>query len=119
MFRSKSTLVGTIYVHRIETDPSYEPMQKHLDTFAYTFPLDFVSFPQRLQAVLSYEGVIAEDTIRSRRETFQGQLHRLRPSRGGKLKWRASSHPDLFLPGDTASETAWQAVVALFSPAGA
>ena len=100
-------------MHRIETDPSYESIQRHLNTFAYTFPQDFVSLPQRIHAVLSYEGKIQEDTIRPRRETFQAQLHGLRPSLGGKLNWNASSHPDLFQRGDP--EAAWNAVVALFS----
>jgi len=109
----KSTLVGTIYVHRVETDPAHEPVQEHLNTFASTFPQDFVSLPRRLRAVLSYGGVITEDTIRPRRETFQAQLRQLRPSLGGKLEWNASSHPGLFQPGHP--ETAWGAVVALFS----
>ena len=104
-------------MHRVETDPFYESIQQHLNTFAYTFPQDFISLPQRLHAVLSYEGVIPEGTIRSRTATFQAQLRGLRPSLGGKLKWNTSTHPKLFHPGD--SETAWQAVVALFSLAGA
>ena len=99
-------------MHRVETDPAHEPIQEHLNTFASTFPRGFVSLPQRLRAVLSYEGIIQEDAIRSRRETFQAQLRGLRPSLGGKLKWNASSHPDLFQPGRP--ETAWRAVVALF-----
>ena len=104
-------------MHRVETDPYYESIQQHLNTFAHTFPQDFVCLPQRLHAVLSYEGVIPEDTIRPRRATFQAQLRGLRPSLGGRLRWNASSHPALFEPGDP--ETAWQVVVALFSLAGA
>ena len=102
-------------MHRVETDPAHEPIQKHLNTFASTFPQDFVSLPRRLHAVLSCEGKIQADTIRSRRETFRAQLRELRPSlvQGGRLEWNASSHSDLFQRGDP--ETAWQAVVALFS----
>ena len=99
-------------MHRVETDPCHESIQRHLDTFAYTFPRGFVSLPQRLCAVLSYEGIIQEDAIRPRREKFQAQLRELHPSLGGKLKWNASSHPDFFQPGRP--ETAWRAVVALF-----
>jgi len=109
----KSTLIGTIYVHRVETDPSNESIQRHLNTFASTFPQDFVTLPRRLRAILSHEGIMREDMIQSRRGTFQAQLGELRPSLGGKLEWNASSHPDLFQRGD--SETAWKAVVALFS----
>ncbi|KAI9573233.1 hypothetical protein HD554DRAFT_1158442 [Boletus coccyginus] len=111
--RSKSTLVGTIYMQRVETDPYNESIQQHLNTFAYTFPQDFVPFPKRLHAVLSYEGVIPENTIRLRRKTFQAQLRTLRPCLGGKHKWNASFHPDLFQAGDP--ETAWRTVVALFT----
>ena len=99
-------------MHRVETDPDHEPIQQHLNTFASTFPEDFVSLPERLRAVLSYEGIIQEDAVRSRRETFQAQLRGLRPSLG-KLKWNASSHPDLFQSGRP--ETAWRAVVELFA----
>lgn len=107
-------------MHRIETDPKHEPIgiQDHLNTFAYAFPRDFVSLPWRLRAVLSYEGVIQEDTIRPRRETFLEQLRELRPSptqgTRGRLRWNTSCHPKLFRGG--APETAWEAVMALFSP---
>jgi len=103
-------------MQRVETDPYNESIQQHLNTLAYTFPQDFVSFPKRLHAILSYEGVIPEDTIQFRRKTFQAQLRTLRPSVGGKQKWDASFHPDLFRAGDP--ETAWRAVVALFTHSG-
>ena len=99
-------------MHRVETDLHYEPIQRYLNTFASTFPEDFVSLPRRLHGILSYEGNIQEDTIRPRRETFQAQLRGLRPSRGGKLEWNATFHSDLFQRGDP--ETAWNAVVELF-----
>jgi hypothetical protein len=107
-------------MHRVETDPNYEStgIQEHLDTFAYAFPQDFVSPPQRLRAVLSYEGKIKEDKIQPRRVTFQTQLRKLRPSptptQGTWLRWNTSCHPNLFQKG--APETAWEAVMALFSP---
>ena len=100
-------------MHRVETDPCNESIQKHLNTFAYTFPQDFSSLPKRLHAVLSYEGVISEDTIRLRKEKFQTQLYALSPTLGGRLRWVASSHPELFQAGSP--ETAWHAVVALFT----
>ena len=100
-------------MHRVETDPAYEPIQRHLNTFAYTFPEDFVPLPQRLHVVLSYAGKIREDMVLPRMETFYAQLRGLRPSLGGKLKWNASAHPDLFRRGDP--ETAWNAVVELFA----
>ena len=103
-------------MHRVETDPYYESIQKHLNTFAFTFPQNFVPLPERVHAVLSYEGVISQDTIRPRWATFQAQLGGLCESwsHGRKLRWDTSSHPDLFKAGD--SETAWNAVVNLFSP---
>jgi len=100
-------------MHRVETDPDNESIQRHLNTFAYTFPQDFVSLPKRLHAVLSYEGEIPEDTIRIRKEKLLRQLYTLLPSLGGRLEWVASSHPKLFQAGDP--ETAWRAVVELFS----
>ncbi|KAF8120423.1 hypothetical protein EV363DRAFT_1371167 [Boletus edulis] len=109
---STPSLVGTIYMHRVETDPRYESVQQHLNTFAHTFPNDFVPFPQRLHTVFSYEGVIPDHTIQPRRERFEAQLRTLRPSLG-QLKWDTSFHPALFRQGDP--ETAWQAVVALFT----
>ncbi|KAF8441318.1 hypothetical protein L210DRAFT_953422 [Boletus edulis BED1] len=111
--KSKSTpsLVGTIYMHRVETDPRYESVQQHLNAFAHAFPKDFVPFPQRLHAVFSYEGVIPHQTIQIRRETFETQLHALRPSIG-QPKWVTSFHPALFRQGEP--ETAWQAVLELF-----
>lgn len=99
-------------MHRVETDPDNEPIRKHLNTFAHTFPQRFVSLPWRLHTVFSYEGVILEDTIRDREEKFRKQLRTLPPSPGGKL-WVPSFHPDLFQGGNP--ETAWRAVVALFS----
>jgi len=114
--KSKSTLVGTIYVHRVETDPADEPtgIQEHLDSFAYAFPQGFIPLPQRLHAVLSYEGIIQGGTIQPRREKFQAQLCGLRRSlvQGGRLEWNASFHPDLFQQGHP--ETAWKVVVELF-----
>ncbi|KAF8557845.1 hypothetical protein OG21DRAFT_1601377 [Imleria badia] len=116
--KSKSTRSGTIYMHRIEADPRYESttIQDHLNTFAYAFPQNFVSLPGRVHAVLSYEGIISEDRIQPRRVKFQEQLDNVRSSRCqglGTLTWVTSSHPDLFKAGD--SETAWRAVVELFS----
>jgi len=111
--KSKSTpsLVGTIYMHRVETDPRYEPVQPHLNTFSCTFPKDFAPFPQRLHAVFSYEGVIPPQTVQIRRKTFETQLDSLRPSLG-QPKWVTSFHPTLFTLGE--AETAWQAVLELF-----
>ncbi|KAH0828962.1 hypothetical protein J3R83DRAFT_2391 [Lanmaoa asiatica] len=116
--KSKSTLVGTIYVDRVENNPSYESttIQDYLNGFAYTFPQDFFALPCRLHGLLSYEGVLREDKIKSRMGTFQAQLDALRPSplQGGRrLKWHTSSYPSRFQQGD--HESAWQAVVALFS----
>ena len=101
-------------MHRVETDPAHESIQRYLNTFAYTFPEDFVSLPQRLHAVLSYAGEVQGDTIISHRETFQAQLRGLCPSlvQGGRLEWNATFHSDLFQRGDP--ETAWNAVVELF-----
>ncbi|KAN0081620.1 hypothetical protein V8E55_009244 [Tylopilus felleus] len=109
--KCKSTLAGTIYIHRVETDPHNESIQEHLNAFAYTFPHDFVPLPRRVHAVLSYEGVIPEATIQLRMETLQAQLYELQASIG--ISWIASFHPNLFQSGDP--ETAWEAVVALFT----
>ena len=114
LFRSKSTLVGTIYMHRVESDPCNESIQQHLDTFAYAFPHDCAYLPQRLHAVLTHhEGRISDDTIQARREKFGTQLRTLRPSVGGRLRWATSSHPDLLRGSDP--EAAWKVVLALFS----
>ncbi|KAF8132013.1 hypothetical protein EV363DRAFT_1449695 [Boletus edulis] len=112
--KSKSTpsLVGTIYMHRVETDPRYESIQQHLNTFMCTFPKHFVPLPQRLHAVFSYEGVIPDHTVQLRKEVFRAQLCALRPN--GHLKWNASFHAALLQKGDP--DAAWEAVVALFSP---
>ena len=120
MFRSRSILAGTIYVHRVETDPYYESIQKYMNTFALTFPQNFVPLPERVHGVLSYEGATSQDIIRPRRQTFMAQLGGLCPSRlvpEGKqrsVRWITSPHIGLFKAGD--SETAWQVVVDLFSP---
>ncbi|KAH0829007.1 hypothetical protein J3R83DRAFT_2459 [Lanmaoa asiatica] len=115
LFRSKSTCVGVIYVDRVENDPARGRIQAHLDCFAYTFPFDFFSPPQRLHGLLSYEGVLSEEKIKSRKEGFQEQLDRLRPSRfgGRRLTWHTSSCPSRFQQDNR--ESAWQAVVELFS----
>ncbi|KAF8420758.1 hypothetical protein L210DRAFT_2249423 [Boletus edulis BED1] len=111
--KSNPSLVGTIYMHRVETDPRYESVQQHLDAFTHTFPKDCVPFPQRLHAVFShYDGVLPPQTIELRRETFEEQLRALHPSLG-KPKWDTSFHPIPFRVGD--SEAAWQAVMKLFS----
>ena len=101
-------------MHRIETHPADEHIQKHLDAFANTFPPG-IPFPQRLRAVLSYEGRISDGRIQDRKAVFQEQLDALRPSwtRGDRIRWMPSVHPDLFQRKHP--ETAWQAVVELFS----
>lgn len=111
--RCQSTLIGTIYVHRVETDPRYEPIHPHLDAFAHSFPQGFPYFRWRVRAVLSYEGVLPTDKILTRKATLQEQLRGLPPSLGGKPTWVTSLHPDIFRPGDP--ETVWQVVLALFS----
>ncbi|KAF8132014.1 hypothetical protein EV363DRAFT_1131149, partial [Boletus edulis] len=109
--KSPPSLVRTIYMHRVETDPQNDSIQQHLNSFACTFPKEFASPPKRLHAVFSYEGVIPDHTVQLRRDTFEAQLAALRPSLG-RLKWDTSFHPNLFRHSD--SETAWQAVIALF-----
>ncbi|KAN0081616.1 hypothetical protein V8E55_009240 [Tylopilus felleus] len=81
--KCQSTLIGTIYVHRVETDPRYEPIHPHLDAFAHSFPQGFPYF------------------------RWREQLRGLPPSLGGKPTWVTSLHPDIFRPGDP--ETVWQA----------
>jgi len=113
----KSTRIGTIYMHRVETDPEREPIQPHLSTFAGTLPQSVVShvLPGRLHVVFSYEGKIAEEKIDRHRAVFRRQLGALGTSviHGKVLRWNTSISPNLFERDD--SETAWKAVVTLFS----
>jgi len=115
--KSKSTRVGTIYMHRIETDATTDPLQRHLDTFACTFPAEFITraSPKRLHCVFSYVDEIQEARILDHWENFKNQLCDLRPKivHGSRLTWNTSIHPNLFVRGDP--DVAWNAVENLFS----
>ena len=107
-------------MHRVEVDPNADQgssIQKHLDTFAYTFPRDFIlqAFPERLHCVFSLTDNIDNEKIKDHQEKFQKQLSGLHPKiiHGWRPKWNTSIHPDLFVKGDP--NVAWKAVGALLS----
>ena len=105
-------------MQRIETDPTTDPVKKHLDTFARTFPKDLATqaSPMRLHCVFSCIDSVNSEKITHHRGEFKSQLKNLKFSIVDatlKLKWNVSIHADFFVSGDP--KTAWSAVQTLFS----
>ncbi|KAH0828988.1 hypothetical protein J3R83DRAFT_2433 [Lanmaoa asiatica] len=66
----KPRYVGVIYMHRVETDPTLEPIQNHLREFSAVTRIVDVHLPQRVVIVISYDktsGHVSESKITERR----------------------------------------------------
>ena len=108
-------------MHRVEHDPDADKayfIQTQLNTFARTFPQNFVrqAYPERLRCVFSRVDNINKEKTENHQKKFLEQIERLKPTmiQGQLLTWNTSVHPDLFVKGDPG--VAWNAVEALFSP---
>ncbi|KAG8220502.1 hypothetical protein J3R82DRAFT_3203 [Butyriboletus roseoflavus] len=121
--RSKSTRLGIIYVDRLANAPGSNPVQKHLNAFASTFPGDFKfpsTSPMRLHGILTHHSVedrISQVKINLHKDMFQKQFDKLQSSffQGRKLEWGVSYHHECFQQDKT--DEAWNAVVKLFTTA--
>ncbi|KAI9573230.1 hypothetical protein HD554DRAFT_2167504 [Boletus coccyginus] len=107
----KPRYLGMIYMHRIETDPAYEPIRKHLQEFPVLPGISEGHVPLRLHIVISYDktsGNISDSKIMDRESTLYIQKDLLKSSTG---KWQPSIHQEVF-QGEP--EVAWRAVEELF-----
>ncbi|KAF8557844.1 hypothetical protein OG21DRAFT_1601376 [Imleria badia] len=101
--------LGMIYMHRIETDPGVEPIQKHLRELAAIPRIGNPHHPLRLHIVISYDktsGTISDSKITERVSNLRSRMDSLDNS-----KWQPSMHP-VYFQGEP--EVAWSAVEYLF-----
>ena len=100
-----------IYMHRIETDPMREPIQKHLQELASIPWIDSSHLPLRLRVVVSYDkisGIVSDPTISKRVSSLCDQMKSLNSKTS---KWLLSMH-EVHFQGEP--EVAWRAVEHLF-----
>ena len=91
-------------MHRIETDPMVEPIQKHLQELA---AIPRINFPLRLHIVVSYDktsGKLSDAKITKHESSLRSQMESLNKN---KSKWQLSMH-QVHFQGEP--EEAWRAV---------
>ena len=107
--RYEPRCVGVIYMHRIETDPTLEPIDAHLQEFSKIPQIKNTALPRRLHVVVSYDkasGIISESKILKRGAKLGMQLASL-----DQFRWKPSIHDENF-QGE--HEVAWKAIEELF-----
>ncbi|KAG9312303.1 hypothetical protein JVU11DRAFT_7614 [Chiua virens] len=100
-------------MHRVETDPEYEPIKNHLEELSSIPKIGNGCF-QRLLFVLSYDkssSNVSEVKIAERRSKLSKQVDAWKRSRGPACTMSTVVLPELF-QGDP--EIAWRAVGELF-----
>jgi len=105
----KPRYLGTIYMHRIETDPTLEPIRNHLRDFNIISWIGDSHLPLRLHIVMSYDkssSNISDSKISDHGSALRDQMGSINRSR-----WQPSIHQERF---EGEPEVAWRAVEELF-----
>jgi len=107
--------MGVIYMHRIETDPTIEPIQNHLRELAAIPPRSSSHSPVRLHIVISHDmtsGNVSEVKIKNHESSLGTQMDTLIKS---ESRWQPSLH-HVHFHGEP--EVAWGAVERLLTTGG-